>query len=62
MSFSALYAAVQGLPGRISTRWLRDTAIELSDFTRLVEQWSGAIDPKYMQGFFIEGPLGPPSP
>ena len=62
MSFAALYEAVQGLPGKISTKWLRDRAIELTEFTRVVEQWSGVIDPRYMQGFFIEGPLGPPIP
>jgi hypothetical protein len=56
MSFIALYDAVQKIPGKISTKWLRDAAIELSDFTCVREQWSGVIDPQYIQGFFIEGP------
>jgi hypothetical protein len=60
MSFIALYDAVQKIPGKISTKWLRDRAIELSDFTPVREQWSGVIDPQYIQGFFIEGPLEPP--
>jgi hypothetical protein len=62
MSFSKLYDAIQCVDGRISTRWLRDKAIELSTFTRIKEQWSGLIDPAYMQGFFIQGPMGPPIP
>jgi hypothetical protein len=62
MSFSALYDQVQKIDGRISTRWLRDRAIELSKITRVREQWSGVIDPQFIQGFFIEGPQGPPLP
>jgi len=62
MSFSSLYDAVQRIDGKISTKWLTDTVIELTTFTKIKEQWSGVLDPQYIQGFFIEGPLGPPIP
>jgi hypothetical protein len=62
MSFSALYDQIQKIDGRISTRWLRDRALELSEITRVREQWSGVIDPQFIQGFFIEGPQGGPIP
>jgi hypothetical protein len=60
MSFLKLYNAAQKIDGKISTNWLTDNAIALSDFTRIKEQWSGVMDPLFMQGFFIEGPLSPP--
>lgn len=60
MSFQQIYDRVQQLDGRVSTAWLTKQAIELSPFTRIKEQWTGVIDPRFIQGFFIEGPLGPP--
>jgi hypothetical protein len=62
MSFSALYESVQALENKVSTRWLRDRAVELTGFAHVKEQWSGLINPQFIQGFFIEGPLGPPVP
>jgi hypothetical protein len=60
MSFSDLYEAAQLQEGRISTKWLRQAAIQYSAITKVVEQWSGVIDPAFLRGFYIEGPLGPP--
>jgi hypothetical protein len=62
MSFLALYEAVQLLDGKISTRWLRNKALELSAIARVKEQWTGVLDSKYIRGFYIEGPLAPPVP
>ncbi len=61
MGFSDLYKAVQQLDaGPISTNWLKDKAIEFSAITYVREQWSGLVDPVYLRGFYIEGPMGPP--
>lgn len=62
MSFRRLYELVQQQPGRISTRWLKEEAIRLSDIAGVKEQWSGVIDPAVIRGFYIEGPMGPPVP
>lgn len=65
MSFEKLYAAVQSHKsddGRISTKWLRDLAIDLSGIKRVKEQWSDVIDANFLRGFYIEGPMGPPIP
>lgn len=62
MSFDRLYAAVQAHDCPISTRWLKEKAIELSSITRIQEQWSSIIDHTAIRGFYIEGPLGPPVP
>ncbi len=60
MPFSNLYDAVQTLDNRISTKWLRERAIEFSEITKVKEQWSGIIDGTILRGFYIEGPMGPP--
>jgi hypothetical protein len=61
MPYPDLYAAVQANGAdRISTNWLRARAIEFSAITGVREQWSGAVDPVYLRGFYIEGPMGPP--
>jgi hypothetical protein len=61
MPFSDLYSAVQASgTERISTNWLRERAIEFSLIRDVREQWSGAVDPHYLRGFYIEGPMGPP--
>ncbi|HEY3911196.1 MAG TPA: hypothetical protein VGM07_15080 [Stellaceae bacterium] len=62
MSFTELYDEVQRRQGRISTHWLRDTAISLSQIISVKQQWTGTLDPNFMRGFYIEGPLGPPVP
>ena len=62
MSFSALYDAVQTIDGKISSRWLRDKSLELSGVARVREQWTSVLDIASMQGFFVEGPIGPPVP
>ncbi|CAN7428248.1 hypothetical protein [Brucella pseudogrignonensis] len=62
MAFFQLYDSVQDLPGRISTRWLRDEALRLTSITKVKEQWTGVLDERVIRGFYIEGPLGPPVP
>jgi hypothetical protein len=62
MAFRDLYSEVQAIKGKISVRVLRDLAIRFSAITKVKEQWSGAMDPAFMQGFYIEGPQGPPIP
>lgn len=62
MSFATLYDAVQAQKGVISTRWLKEQAISLSEITSIREQWSGVLDLANLRGFYIEGPLGPPVP
>jgi hypothetical protein len=62
MSYSKLYQAVQNQPVPVSTKWLKEQAIQLSAINRVKEQWSSVVDPNHMRGFYIEGPLGPPVP
>jgi hypothetical protein len=62
MSFPDLHAAIQGRDCPISTKWLKERAIELSSITRIQEQWSSILDESKIRGFYIEGPLGPPIP
>lgn len=62
MSFKQLFDAVQQQQGRISTKWLRERAIEFSQITAVKEQWSSVIDEVHLRGFYIEGPMGPPTP
>ena len=66
MSFKQLYELVQLAPrnngARISTRWVREKAVELSPIKKFVEKWSSIIDDQSIRGFYIEGPLGPPIP
>jgi len=62
MSFRQLYEAVQSQTGRISTKWLKQKAIEFSTITAVKEQWSSVIDDTNLRGFYIEGPMGPPVP
>lgn len=62
MSYRSLYESVQSIDGRISTAWLKAEAMRLSGFTLIKEQWTDVMNPQYMAGFFIEGPLGPPVP
>lgn len=47
---------------RISTKWLRQKAIEFSEITKVKEQWSGIIDAASLRAFYLEGPIGPPIP
>jgi hypothetical protein len=60
MSYALLYEAVQTQGDRISTRWLKNEAIGLSNINKVKEQWSDVIEFKSIRGFYIEGPLGPP--
>lgn len=62
MAFSHLYAKVQTKTAPISTRWLRECAMEHSVITRVKEQWSSIIEGTAVRGFYIEGPIGPPIP
>jgi hypothetical protein len=62
MSFAKLYEAAQKQRGRISTKWLKEEAIALSEIIAVKEQWSSVIDASTVRGFYIEGPLGPPIP
>jgi hypothetical protein len=62
MSFARLYEAAQKQSGRISTKWLKERAIELSDITVVKEQWSSVIDATTLRGFYIEGPMKGPVP
>lgn len=62
MSFPKLYAAVQDQKGAVSTRWLKNQAIALSEITAIKEQWSGVLDDAAIRGFYIEGPLNGPVP
>jgi hypothetical protein len=62
MSFAALYDAVQRRDGRLSIKWLRPEAIQLSRITLVREQWTAALDRTIIRGFYIEGPLGLPVP
>ena len=62
MSFARLYDEVQLIKGKVSTRWLREQAISLSQINRVKEQWTSALDSEHMRGFYIEGPLEPPVP
>lgn len=60
MSFSKLYETVQDQKGVVSTRWLKEQAIALSDIKAIKEQWPGLLDTASVRGFYIEGPMGPP--
>lgn len=62
MTFRTLYEEVQLQQGKISTNWIRQRAVGLSRITDIKEIWSNVVDPKYLRGFYIEGPLGPPIP
>jgi len=62
MSYEILYNEVQDLEPKISTKMLRNRALDLTQFTKIKEQWTGIIDKKIIRGFFIEGPMGPPVP
>ena len=60
MSFTELYDLVQKQAVPIKTNWLRETAIALSGFKGIKEQWSSVIEELNLRGFYLEGPLGPP--
>jgi hypothetical protein len=62
MSFSKLHAKVQQRDCPISTKWLKEEALELSEINRIREQWSALLDGAALRGFYIEGPLDPPVP
>jgi hypothetical protein len=61
MSYRDLYERVQSQDTlRISSRWLTEQVCEISEIKRVIEQHSGEIDPEYLRGFYVQGPLGPP--
>jgi len=62
MTFRTLYEEVQTVTGKISTNWIRQRSVDLSRITHIKEMWSNVLDPKYVRGFYIEGPMGPPIP
>ncbi len=62
MSYRELYTRVQGQPGKVSTKWIRDQIIAITPLTAVKERWTGLIDETHIRGFYIEGPLGPPVP
>lgn len=57
MSFKQLYDRVQDQGDRISTKWIHAQVIDLSPIKYVKEFWSGAMDPQFVRGFFIEGPF-----
>lgn len=60
MTYARLYEDIQAVQGKISTNYIRERIIALTRIKRIKEQWSGELDPRYMMGFYIEGPLGAP--
>ena len=63
MPYADLHKAVQTSGKmRISTKWLREKAIEFSHIVKIKEQWSGIVEAASLRAWYIEGPLGPPVP
>lgn len=62
MSFSILYDRVQAQKPKISTGWLRDQVIDLTEINSVKEQWTGVLDESTIRGYYVEGPQGPPVP
>ena len=62
MTYRELYDRIQDKNGRISVKHIRDTVIDITPINLVKEQWTDTIDPTTMRGFYIEGPLGPPTP
>lgn len=62
MSFSILYDLVQAREPKISTLWLRDQVIDLTEINSVKEQWTGVLDESAVRGFYVEGPQGQPVP
>lgn len=62
MSYADLYSRVQTREPKISTRWLRDQVIDLTEIHSVKEQWTGIADERFIKGWYIEGPQGPPVP
>src|SRR5579863_5060259 len=60
MSYAQLYDDIQPIPGKVSTKFIRERVVALTRITRVREQWSGELDDKFIRGFYIEGPHGPP--
>lgn len=60
MTYAQLYDDIQQIHGKISTRYIRERIVALTRITRIKERWSGELDPRYMRGFYLEGPHGPP--
>jgi hypothetical protein len=61
MSYAQLYDDIQSFTGKVSTNYIRQKISALTRIRRIKEQWSGELDPKFIRGFYIEGPLGPPA-
>lgn len=61
MSYAQLYDDIQSIHAKINTNYLREKISGLTRISRIKEQWSGELDERYIRGFYIEGPLGPPS-
>lgn len=62
MTFATLYDRVQAKEPKISSRWLKEQVIEITPITCVWQQATGELDPRFLRGFWIEGPLGPPVP
>jgi hypothetical protein len=60
MAFIDLYNAVQAQEGRISTNWVRERCIEFSPIKSIREIWSSVLDPAFLRGCYIQGPMGEP--
>jgi len=60
MSYSTLYNRVQSEKPKISTRWLRDQVIDLTEINSIIEQWTGVVDADSIRGWYVEGPQGSP--
>jgi hypothetical protein len=61
MAYAQLYDDIQSLHGKISTNYIRERVSSLTRIRRIREQWSGELDARFIRGFYIEGPLGPPA-
>ena len=62
MTYRELYGRMQNNNGKISTKWIKEQVIDITPISAVKEQWTGVIDNTMMRGFYIEGPLGPPTP
>ena len=60
MTYRDLYERAQEYGGKISTKWIRDQVIDITNITKIKEQWTGLILKENIRGFYILGPLGPP--
>jgi hypothetical protein len=61
MAYAQLYDDIQSFHGKISTNYIRERVSSLTRIRRIKEQWSGELDARFIRGFYIEGPLGPPA-